>query len=218
MAKRAQREPTSLREVRRRQHDGLSREHILDAAEHVFSRKGFHEATLKEIAEQAEFSVGALYGFFEGKDDLFAQVMERHGTAFVALVQEAVDSNATAAEKLHALVQTHFAYFGTHHDFYHLLQRTIGVAFWNLKANLDEASFERYRKAINLEAKIFKQGVEGGEFRDEDPETLANLFSGLMQAYLAHWIFNMDENGHSPVDERYPMKALHDLIDRAFLR
>ena len=49
---------TSRREQRRLQHQDLSRGQLLDAAEEVFGRKGFHEATLKEVAELAEFSVG----------------------------------------------------------------------------------------------------------------------------------------------------------------
>ncbi len=208
----------SLRAQRRRQHDSLSREHILDAAEQVFAEKGFHEATLKEIAEQAEFSVGALYGFFEGKDDLFAKVIERRGSAIVAIIEEAVGRSGPATEKLHALVDAQFRYFRDHHRFYLLLQRTIGASWWNLKAGLDEASFERYRKAIALEATVFADGVETGEFRAADPETMGVLFSGIMQAYLAHWIFSMDTGGDSPVARAFPLAELHGLVDRAFLR
>ena len=40
----------------------------------MFARKGFHETTVAEIAALAEFSVGAVYGFFADKDDLYAQV------------------------------------------------------------------------------------------------------------------------------------------------
>jgi TetR/AcrR family transcriptional regulator len=208
----------SLREQRRRQHDSLSREHILDAAEAVFSEKGFHEATLKEIAEQAEFSVGALYGFFQGKDDLFAKVMERRGSAIVDVIEAAVTQGGSATDKLHALVDAQFRYFREYHRFYLLLQRTIGASWWNLKAGLDEASFDRYRRAIALEATVFAEGVGTGEFREADPETMGVLFSGLMQAYLAHWIFSMDKQGDSPVARDFPLDELHALVDRAFLR
>lgn len=207
-----------LRAQRRRQHDSLSREHILDAAELVFAEKGFHEATLKEIAEQAEFSVGALYGFFEGKDDLFAKVIERRGSAIVTIIEDAVGGTGSATEKLHALVDAQFRYFRDHHRFYLLLQRTIGASWWNLKAGLDEASFERYRKAIALEATVFADGVDTGEFRAADPETMSVLFSGIMQAYLAHWIFSMNTGGDSPVARAFPLTELHALVDRAFLR
>jgi TetR/AcrR family transcriptional regulator len=211
-------ETTSPRAERRRRHDALSREHILDAAEKVFARKGFHDATLKEIAERAEFSVGALYGFFDGKDDLFARVVERRGAAVVDLIGRAIEQGGTATEKLHALVDAQFAYFREHHVFYLLLQRTIGWSWWNLKAGLDEASFERYRRAIELEAKVFAEGVATGEFIDADPETMGVLFSGIMQAYLAHWIFSIDREGNSPVTRAFPLAELHTLVDRAFLR
>ena len=56
----------SRREQRRLQHQDLSRNQLLDAAEEVFGRKGFHETTLKEVAELAEFSVGSVYSFFNG--------------------------------------------------------------------------------------------------------------------------------------------------------
>ncbi|MDD9372224.1 MAG: helix-turn-helix domain containing protein, partial [Acidimicrobiales bacterium] len=67
----------SRREQRRLQHQDLSRAQLLDAAEEVFGRKGFHEATLKEVAELAEFSVGSVYSFFTNKDDLFRQIFVR---------------------------------------------------------------------------------------------------------------------------------------------
>ncbi|HEY8547552.1 MAG TPA: helix-turn-helix domain-containing protein, partial [Acidimicrobiales bacterium] len=51
----------SRREARRLVQQDVSRSQLLDAAEEVFGRKGFHEATLKEVAELAEFSVGSVY-------------------------------------------------------------------------------------------------------------------------------------------------------------
>ena len=39
------------------------RDHVLESAERVFARKGFHEATMQEIAKEAEYATGTLYGF-----------------------------------------------------------------------------------------------------------------------------------------------------------
>ena len=49
----------SLKEQRRAHRRALSRNQILDAAEQVFARDGFYDVALREIAELAEFSVGA---------------------------------------------------------------------------------------------------------------------------------------------------------------
>jgi AcrR family transcriptional regulator len=49
----------------------LTRDHLLAAAAQVFAEKGFHGATLDEVARVAGFSKGAVYSNFESKDDLF---------------------------------------------------------------------------------------------------------------------------------------------------
>jgi AcrR family transcriptional regulator len=51
---------------------------LVDAATKVVARRGFHAATVDEIAEEAGFSVGALYSNFEGKDDLLLAVFDDH--------------------------------------------------------------------------------------------------------------------------------------------
>lgn len=207
---------SGLREQRRREKDRVSREHLLDAAEHVFGHKGFHEATLKEVAERAEFSVGAIYGFFEGKDDLFAQVLERQGSALLERQQEVLAMPGTVLEKLHRIVDVQLAYFRERPDFYRLFQRELGGATWTLRASLNERGYERYRAVMDFEASLFAEGVAAGELRDEDPEILAALFSGVMASYIAQWVFGLDDEGVSAVEGRYTLAQLHQLIDRAF--
>lgn len=60
---------------RRRQ---ISADAMLDAAEAVFSKKGFGAASMEEIAEEAGFSRAGLYARFGNKEDLLAAVLERH--------------------------------------------------------------------------------------------------------------------------------------------
>jgi AcrR family transcriptional regulator len=57
-----------LTQDRRRQ---LTREHLLAAAAQVFAERGFHGATLDEVARVAGFTKGAVYSNFASKDDLF---------------------------------------------------------------------------------------------------------------------------------------------------
>jgi AcrR family transcriptional regulator len=64
----------------------LTRTRLLDAAEKVFVDRGFHAASVDEVAEEAGYSKGAVYSNFENKDELFLAVLERR-----------VDSRALAA-------------------------------------------------------------------------------------------------------------------------
>jgi AcrR family transcriptional regulator len=57
-----------------------TRERLLQAAERIFAERGYHAASVDEVAEQAGFSTGALYSNFEGKEDLFLTLFDRHIT------------------------------------------------------------------------------------------------------------------------------------------
>jgi len=58
------------------------REHILDAAEVCFARAGFHRTTMQDICKEALISPGALYVYFNSKEDLIAGLAERDRSDF----------------------------------------------------------------------------------------------------------------------------------------
>jgi AcrR family transcriptional regulator len=59
-------------ERRRRQ----TRDHLLEAAAQVFGERGFHGASLDDIAAAAGFTKGAVYSNFKSKEDLFLALLE----------------------------------------------------------------------------------------------------------------------------------------------
>ncbi len=50
---------------------------ILDASTQVFSEKGFHRATIKDIAKEAGIADGTIYTYFENKTALLVGIFER---------------------------------------------------------------------------------------------------------------------------------------------
>jgi AcrR family transcriptional regulator len=83
----------------------LTRTALIEAAAEVFARRGFHGASLEEIAETAGFTRGAIYKNFADKEDLFFAVRdhinEQALAAFAAQLQQgaaaAFDARAQAA-------------------------------------------------------------------------------------------------------------------------
>ena len=59
---------------RRQERKERTREELVEAAARVFARKGFHETTMADVAEEAGYSTGAIYVHFAGKDELFLEV------------------------------------------------------------------------------------------------------------------------------------------------
>jgi AcrR family transcriptional regulator len=64
--------------VRRRLSAPDRRAAILDAALDVFSGRGYHAASIDEIAQQAGISKALIYEHFPSKKDLHASLLERH--------------------------------------------------------------------------------------------------------------------------------------------
>jgi AcrR family transcriptional regulator len=54
-----------------------TREELVDAAERLFSKQGFHATSIDAIAAEAGFTKGAVYSNFASKEDLFFAVYER---------------------------------------------------------------------------------------------------------------------------------------------
>ncbi|HTZ09934.1 MAG TPA: TetR/AcrR family transcriptional regulator [Acidimicrobiales bacterium] len=74
---------------RRRQQ---TRDYLLAAASQVFAERGFHGATLDEVAAVAGFTKGAVYSNFRSKEDLFLALFEanyeRETAALLAVLED----------------------------------------------------------------------------------------------------------------------------------
>ncbi len=77
----------------------LTRRRLIDAAELVFARSGFHGATVEEIAHEAGATTGALYSNFAGKEDLFLALFEERIDADMGEYSEIVHAGTTIEEQ-----------------------------------------------------------------------------------------------------------------------
>ena len=66
----------STTRISREDSKARTRADLLAASRSVFLRRGFHVATLDEIAEEAGYTKGAVYSNFAGKDDLFLALLD----------------------------------------------------------------------------------------------------------------------------------------------
>jgi len=73
---------------RREREKAAHRREILDAAIKVFAQKGYHVATLDEIAQEAEFSKAALYQYFSNKEDMLYNILDELHQRWMGLTQE----------------------------------------------------------------------------------------------------------------------------------
>src|SRR5687768_14097475 len=76
------------------------RERIIDAARKLFVTEGYDKTTLRRIAEDIEYTPGAIYAYFKDKDSILYAVHER---GFVELGRRLASTVAGAANPRDAL-------------------------------------------------------------------------------------------------------------------
>jgi AcrR family transcriptional regulator len=87
---------------RRRQQ---TRDALITAAAQVFAERGFHGASLDEVAAVAGFTKGAVYSNFKGKDDLFVAVLESRYRRNLEALQTTLDESGNHPENLAGWVE-----------------------------------------------------------------------------------------------------------------
>jgi AcrR family transcriptional regulator len=66
----------SMARLTRAEAQAQTRQRLLEAAAVVFARRGFHGASLEEVADEAGYTKGAVYSNFASKEELFLAVLE----------------------------------------------------------------------------------------------------------------------------------------------
>ncbi|MFE3003152.1 TetR/AcrR family transcriptional regulator [Nocardia sp. NPDC059246] len=80
----------------------------LTAATEVFVARGYHAATMSEIAERAGFSKPVLYKQFSSKLELYLAVLQQHIDTLTENVRHALHSAAPSRDRVHTAVKAYF--------------------------------------------------------------------------------------------------------------
>lgn len=110
---------------------------MLDAAAKVFSRRGYHAASMDEIAEDAGISKPMVYAYLGSKEQLFIACLQREGTRLMEAIVEAAgadwyepnpalersDPEPGLEKRLWRGLRAFFGFVGAHRDGWAVLHR-----------------------------------------------------------------------------------------------
>jgi TetR/AcrR family transcriptional regulator len=174
-----------LRNQRRAARRAQSRAEIVDAAERVFSEDGLRNGSLRRIADLSGYSTAAIYKFFDSRQHLVAETVNRRADEYLGELSRAAESAGTPLERLHLIVDNAAAYFLARGHFRSLLRQMQGgsaIVGPVLDAFADDV-LGRYAHAMTLMTDLIREGQQAGEVRDGDPGALAHLASVLINEY-----------------------------------
>jgi len=89
-------------------HEHEVRERIVTAALRVFSERGFHGATVADVVRESGLSVGAIYTYFRGKDELLLAACDATSGLGLGELARRLAAGRTTAERLAIAVAFYF--------------------------------------------------------------------------------------------------------------
>lgn len=174
-----------MEKLPRRERERLRhRREILDAALELFSERGYHNVSVRDIAQKAEFSIGTIYKFFESKDDLYRALMLDAAERLNAGIIEALGSVGDEIEKLRRFVVTKYRFFRENVKIVRVyLEVTRGE--FSVKAGLDSQIRKKYDECLEALASVFRSGIERKIFNSlADPYELAVAFDSVCNGFI----------------------------------
>lgn len=141
----------------------LRRDQILNAAEKVFAEKGFHDATISDVARKANLSDATIYEYFPSKEDLLFSIPEEEVLRGGEQLEIHLRYIRGATGKIRSII-------------YHLLSAYqssptfTAVIMLILKTNrrfLETPTYQTIRKVYQRITAVIEEGVASGEFKSD---------------------------------------------------
>jgi len=151
--------------------DLIARRHeqICDAALKLFTRKGFHNTTVREIAEASGLGIGTLYAYIKTKEDILYLIYDRIFTQFRERMLAALQGIDDPTAQLQVALGTTFRIYHEYQDLVLLLYQESHV----LGKTARQSLFEVDRSYVAFFRAILERGQQEGQFRPQDPNILA---------------------------------------------
>ena len=164
------------------------KDQILHAAEQVFTKKGFDQTRMDDIAEETSLSKGTLYLYFKSKDDLIIAILDRIFQGVFKQLDARKNKQMSATEAISQFTEEAI------HDYKHMLRllpiayEFLALAFRN--TTVQKALKEYFKVYMSVLVPIIQRGIDLGEFRQVDPQEVAIAAGAIYEGTILLWVYD----------------------------
>jgi AcrR family transcriptional regulator len=163
-----------------------TRERLLEAAEEVFAALGYHDASIVKITEAAEVGQGTFYLYFEGKQQIFDELVMDLNRRVRHAMSEHAETARTRAERERLGFQGYFRFASEHPALYRIIRQAEIVSPHILR--------EHYERISRGYVTGLAEAMDSGDIARGDPEVLAWMLMGIGEIVGMRWILWSDSD------------------------
>jgi AcrR family transcriptional regulator len=140
---------------RQRLRPEVRREQLVEAATQVFAERGFEGARVEQIADAAEVSPGLLYRHFDGKQELYTEILQLANRELMAHLTQAAAPDQPTAERVRRGLDAFFTFVEDHRELWQMLMRDV------LEPEIADIREQVTRRSVQAVAVLAAQDYEG---------------------------------------------------------
>ena len=179
------------------------KELILKAAMKVFSEKGYHEASMDDVANLAGVGKGTVYRNFPSKQDLFLALIEWGFNSLISGIVEKTKNIEDFLKKIEIAIETYLAFFGHKRNFYRVLIQERSI----FREKIERQFKKKYLAHLYLLEDFFKRGMKAGVFKKLDSQSASIALVGLINSLIYKWLIS---------EKKYSLKKEKKVIMATF--
>lgn len=158
-----------------------TRNKLLRAAEKVFAEKGFYEASIVNITQEANVANGTYYNYFATKKEIFDELIRDYNRNLRNAIKKEMEKATSHEDAQRRGFKAFFDWAKTRPDLYNLVQQAVVV---------DQELYRWYYQKIAAGfVKSLTRGINDGEFKPLDLETVAYSLMSIGQFLGMRWIY-----------------------------
>lgn len=181
---------------------------LLGAARKVFAEKGFHAATVDDIAAAAGVAKGTVYLYYRSKQDIYWGALEHGITELHNEIQTRLAAEQTPEKKVRAFIEIKIRYFEMNRDFFRIYFSELGSGFSH-PAQMPPQFEQMYLQQARLLGATLQQGIESGAIRQVRADAVAVAISDLIRGIIVQRLL-----GWSAKDVESDINFVFDLVWR----
>ncbi len=171
------------------------KQEIIEAALHLFGTKGYKSTTMEEIAEQAQFSKGAIYSYFESKKQLFDEILTNIFDKVQSLSEEAKKLKGNARDRLRFYAVEIIKFFFTESKFsFNVMMQAIMQMESDEKEMTRSYVLNRLSNISKILTDIIKADIKSGKLKNIDPNLVVMAFNGMLRDVIYGCLTNESVN------------------------
>ena len=164
------------------------KDQIMNAAEEVFSQKGFSDARMDDIAEGTGLSKGTLYLYYKSKDDLIIAILDRIFQREFRVFENLDLTSMSATDAIWTFTETTSKDVKMMVRLLPITYEFMGLAFRN---KFVQKAFKTYlNHYLDILIPIIQHGIDAGEFRPADAKEVAIAMGAILEGTLLLWVYD----------------------------